>query len=84
MLIKAVKERTAKKANLTIIKVEDRLVDETSLFSILYYVYTGAVQFVQLNPMQVVILMRAAEMYELNRLVWMCERYLRAAISLER
>jgi hypothetical protein len=80
LLVKACKEKTVKKG-IYRVNVDDRVVDEYSLHAILWYLYTDDVQFSQMENTQVVKLVLIAEMYELERLVWYCARYLQAIIS---
>jgi len=75
------KDRPSKKGNISFYKIDDKLFDETTLYSILYYLYTDTVQFATLSPIDVVMLIKAAEVYELDRLIWLCERYLRLVIT---
>lgn len=75
------KDRPSKKGSISTYKIDDKLFDDTTLLFILYYLYTDAVQFSLMGPIDVVMLIKAAEVYELNRLVWLCERYLRYVIT---
>lgn len=70
------KDRPSKKGNISFYKIDDKLFDETTLYVILYYLYTDTVQFSNIGPIDVVMLIKAAEIYELHRLIWLCERYL--------
>ena len=64
------------------VRVADTLVDEVSLANIIAYLYTDEIQFLNLEKEQVVRLMFVAGLYELERVVWLCERYLKAIVSL--
>lgn len=75
------KDRPTKKGNISYYKIDDKLFDELTLYSVLFYLYTDTVQFTTLNPIDVVMLIKAAEVYELDRLIWLCERYLKLVIT---
>jgi len=82
-LTKAVK-KTRKKKNQTFIDINpDDLITEQSLVRVLHYLYTGQVDLSTLKPLDAVVyLMRAAQVYQIERLMQICQQYMQANITL--
>ena len=76
----AIKDR-GKKGHLTTLKADEKLVDMRSLTLILEYLYTGSVPFTEVTPAEVISLIAHAEMYQIDRLRWLCDRYLQAVLN---
>jgi hypothetical protein len=76
----AVKDR-GKKGHLTTLKTDEKLVDIRSLTLVLEYLYTGAVPFSDVTPAEVISLIAHSELYEIDRLRWLCERYLNSVLN---
>jgi len=78
----AIKDR-GKKGLLATLKSDEKLVDIRSLTLVLEYLYTGSVPFAEVTPAEVISLIAHAELYQIDRLRWLCERYLQAVLSNE-
>lgn len=75
------KEKPSKKGNITTYRLDEKICDEISIYSILSYLYTDSLQFSNLSPVDVVNIIRLSELYGIERLIWLCERYLRLVIT---
>jgi hypothetical protein len=83
MFKKAVKKVSSKK-NLTIYEIDEKSkITEDALNRVLVYLYSGQVDFASLQLIQCVHLIHAGCVYELERLVQMCERYLQEHFTLD-
>jgi hypothetical protein len=76
----AIKDR-GKKGHLQTLKSDEKLVDIRSLTLVLEYLYTGSVPFSEITPAEVISLIAHTELYQIDRLRWLCERYLQAALN---
>lgn len=76
----AIKDR-GKKGHLTTLKSDEKLVDIRSLSLVLEYLYTGSVPFSDVSPAEVISLIAHTELYQIDRLRWLCERYLQAVLT---
>jgi hypothetical protein len=75
MFKKAVKKVSSKKG-LTVYEIDEKSkITEDALTRVLIYLYSGQVDFANLQLIQCVHLILAGCIYELERLVQMCERY---------
>lgn len=75
------KDKPSKKGSYSHYVIDDKICDEATIYSVLYYIYTDTVKFAEMKPMDVVMLLQASVIYELERLTWLCERYLRLVIT---
>lgn len=82
LFTKFVKEKQIKKG-ITYIKVDDKQIDDPTLYAILHYLYSDELLFHTVEPAQVVNLLRASQQYELTRLAWLSERYLKSIITMD-
>jgi hypothetical protein len=76
----AIKDK-GKKGHLQTIKSDEKLVDTRSLTLVLEYLYTGSVPFAEIAPAEVISLIAHAELYQIDRLRWLCERYLQSVMN---
>jgi uncharacterized membrane protein len=75
MFKKAVKKVSSKKG-LTVYEIDEKSkITEDALTRILIYLYSGQVDFANLELLHCIHLILAGCIYELERLVQMCERY---------
>jgi hypothetical protein len=81
LLTKFVKEKQIKKG-VTYIKVDDKQIDDPTLYAVLHYLYSDELLFHTMESSQVVNLLRAAQQYELQRLAWLAERYLKSVVTM--
>eukprot|EP01122_Echinamoeba_exundans_P006271 TRINITY_DN1729_c0_g1_i1.p1 TRINITY_DN1729_c0_g1~~TRINITY_DN1729_c0_g1_i1.p1 ORF type:complete len:794 (-),score=261.17 TRINITY_DN1729_c0_g1_i1:54-2435(-) len=82
LLTKFVKEKQIKKG-VTYIKVDDKQIDDPTLYAVLHYLYSDELLFHTMESSQVVNLLRAAQQYEVPRLAWLAERYLKSIITMD-
>lgn len=66
---------------MTTLKSDEKLVDIRSLALVLEYLYTGSVPFGDVTPAEVISLIAHCELYHIDRLRWLCERYLQAVMN---
>lgn len=76
------KRKPKKKKNITIVDAPPTISHKT-LLDVLYYLYTGHIEFSVLNPFQILQLNAAAMELEIERLKWMCENFLRTQMNLD-
>lgn len=75
------RDKPSKKGNYSHYVIDDKICDEATIYSVLYYIYTDTVKFAEMKPLEVVMLLKASVIYEIERLSWLCERYLRLVIT---
>lgn len=80
LLTVGVKDK-GRKGNLMTIKTDDKVVDVRSLTLVLEYLYTGTIPFSEVKPAELVMLMAHTALYDMTRLGWLCERYLKSILD---
>lgn len=81
MLTLHLKEKASKKGNLTTYTLDEKFCDENILYIILTYLYTDTIQLSSLSPIDIVNIIKTSEAYNIERLIWLCERHLRLVIN---
>mmetsp|Transcript_2063 Transcript_2063/g.2958 ORF Transcript_2063/g.2958 Transcript_2063/m.2958 type:complete len:553 (+) Transcript_2063:91-1749(+) len=76
-------EKTKKKAKKNEIKLKDGAVTPAAMHKVLEFLYTGDVDFQKLADKEILLLVKAARFFKLDRLSYLCEDWLNAHMTIE-
>jgi len=78
-----VDEKSKKKAKKNEIKLKDGAVTPAAMHKVLEFLYTGEVDFQKLADKEILLLVKAARYFKLDRLSYLCEDWLNGHMTIE-
>jgi len=79
----SVDEKSKKKAKRNEIKLKDGAVTPPAMHKVLEFLYTGEVDFQKLADKEILLLVKAARHFKLDRLSYLCEEWLNGHMTIE-
>jgi len=76
-------ERSKKKAKKMEVKIKDGSINASSMSKVLEFLYTGMVDFPKISDKEILLLVKAARFFKLDRLSYLCERWLNEHMTIE-
>jgi len=76
-------ERSKKKTKKMEVKIKDGAVTSHAMTKVLEFLYTGTVEFGKLSDKEIIYLVKAARHFKLDRLSYLCERWLTERMTIE-
>mmetsp|Transcript_12619 Transcript_12619/g.15732 ORF Transcript_12619/g.15732 Transcript_12619/m.15732 type:complete len:569 (-) Transcript_12619:130-1836(-) len=76
-------EKTKKKAKRNEVKLKDGAVVPAAMHKVLEFLYTGEVDFQKLADKEILLLVKAARYFKLDRLSYLCEEWLNGHMTIE-
>jgi len=76
-------ERSKKKTKKIEVKMKDGAVTAHAMTKVLEFLYTGMVDFPKLSDKEIIFLVKAARHFKLDRLSYLCERWLNEHMTIE-
>mmetsp|Transcript_23535 Transcript_23535/g.50298 ORF Transcript_23535/g.50298 Transcript_23535/m.50298 type:complete len:575 (-) Transcript_23535:234-1958(-) len=79
----AMDEKSKKKTKKMEVKIKDGSINASSMNKILEFLYTGMVDFPKISDKEILLLVKAARFFKLDRLSYLCERWLNEHMTIE-